>query len=85
MLILDEIIESLRLFRLNNPEDFDRRSKCPFFDNTLKLGECQYCKLLFPEMMDTARWGLIACPCLSLGYNYVKSEMQRLFPEDEGR
>ena len=50
MLILDEIIESLKLFRLDNPEDFDRRSKCPFFDNTLKLGECWYCKLLFPDM-----------------------------------
>ena len=78
-MILDEIIEAVKVFRLND-------EACPF-QHAERWENCNNCKLLFPEIIGTE---VIAsdeeikpcCPCnmTILGDDFVKEEMRRLFP-----
>ena len=72
-MILDEIYEGIRWFRIKN-------HSCPFPDDSLDTGgRCDWCLLIFPEVYDRDENG-DWCPCDIIGYDNVKSEMQRLFP-----
>ena len=72
-MILDEIYEGIRLMRLGD-------DPCPFPDDSLDLGgRCDWCLLIFPEVYKRQYEG-DWCPCDVIGYDYVKSEMRRLFP-----
>ncbi len=64
-MILDEIYEAIRIYR---KED----EICPFPAGS--GFKCEWCNAIFPEALS------IDCPCLMLNYDYVKSEMRRLFP-----
>jgi len=70
-MILDEIYREIIIYRGKR-----RTDRCAFHLH------CEWCEYLFPEILvDSAKVeGYIQCPCFVLGYDFVRAEMQRLFP-----